>query len=36
MLDLMRLVTEALDRESPAGKLWIAEPGRIRIYESDE
>src|SRR5213594_225298 len=32
MRKLVEQVAEALIRESPAGKLWIVEPGRIRIH----
>ncbi len=31
MLSLVYQVVEMLKRESPAGRLWIVEPGRIRI-----
>lgn len=31
--DLVRQVVLALQSESPRGKLWIVEPGRIRIHE---
>ncbi len=33
MLRLVRQVTAMLQRESPMKRLWIVEPGRIRIHE---
>ena len=33
MLSLIRQVTMAVAQESPAGRLWIVEPGRVRIHE---
>jgi len=33
MRALLRQVVVAISAESPAGKLWIVEPGRIRIHE---
>lgn len=39
MLGLVQQVAAAVDQESPVGRLWIVEPGRIRIHEdgpSDE
>jgi predicted nuclease of predicted toxin-antitoxin system len=36
MLDLIRQVTLGLNQESPAGQLWIVEPGRIRVHWSLE
>ncbi len=30
---LMETLIDALARELPAGKLWIVEPGRLRIHE---
>ncbi len=33
MRDLMRLLAVAAERESPVGKLWILEPGRLRIHQ---
>jgi predicted nuclease of predicted toxin-antitoxin system len=36
MLDLVRQVAVALGQESPAGQLWIVEPGRIRVHWSLE
>jgi hypothetical protein len=36
MLALVRQVAATLSEESPAGRLWIVEPGRIRIHESDD
>lgn len=32
MLELVRQVAVTLPRESPVGRLWIVEPGRIRIH----
>lgn len=32
MLELVRQVAVALNEESPQGRLWIVEPGRIRIH----
>jgi predicted nuclease of predicted toxin-antitoxin system len=32
MRDLVRQVAVAVNQESPAGQLWIVEPGRIRIH----
>lgn len=32
MLGLIRAVVEAAHRESPAGRLWVVEPGRVRVY----
>ncbi len=29
---LVETLIDALDRESPAGRLWIVEPGRLRIH----
>lgn len=31
--DLVRQVAMAVRSESPCGRLWIVEPGRIRIHE---
>lgn len=40
LFSIMRLLVEtlidALNRESPAGRLWIVEPGRLRIHEEAE
>lgn len=36
MLDLLRQVVSAVEIESPRGRLWIVEPGRIRIHEPGE
>ncbi len=33
MLRLVRQVAATLRQESPAGRLWIVEPGRVRIHE---
>jgi predicted nuclease of predicted toxin-antitoxin system len=33
---LIGQLVEALSRESVAGRLWIIEPGRVRIHESPE
>lgn len=33
MLLLVRQVVVMLQRESPRGRLWIVEPGRIRIHD---
>lgn len=33
MLTLVHQVVAMLERESPRGRLWIVEPGRIRIHE---
>lgn len=33
MLSLVRQVVTMLQRESPRGRLWIVEPGRVRIHE---
>lgn len=30
---LIQQVVEALKKENPSGRLWIVEPGKIRIYE---
>lgn len=32
MRDLVRLIVRALESESPMGRLWIVEPGRVRIH----
>ena len=32
MRDLVRQIAVAIRQESPAGQLWIVEPGRIRVY----
>ncbi|MCC6763163.1 MAG: DUF5615 family PIN-like protein [Deltaproteobacteria bacterium] len=34
--DLLRQVVSAVEMESPQGKLWIVEPGRIRIHDPAE
>lgn len=34
MKDLVRQVALAVREESPAGQLWIVEPGRVRIHWS--
>ena len=33
MRTLIRQIVVALSNESPVGRLWIVEPGRIRIHE---
>lgn len=33
MLDLVRQLVVALRTESPVGRLWILEPGRLRIHQ---
>jgi len=33
---LVETLIDALNRESPAGNLWIVEPGRLRIHEEAE
>jgi predicted nuclease of predicted toxin-antitoxin system len=33
MRNLVAQIAEALKRQSPAGELWIVEPGRIRIHQ---
>jgi predicted nuclease of predicted toxin-antitoxin system len=33
MTKLIRQIVTALSSESPVGRLWIVEPGRIRIHE---
>ena len=33
MARLIRQIVAALSNESPVGRLWIVEPGRIRIHE---
>jgi predicted nuclease of predicted toxin-antitoxin system len=33
---LVETLIDALNRESPAGSLWIVEPGRLRIHEETE
>ena len=33
---LVETLIDALARESPAGRLWIVEPGRLRIHEETE
>ncbi|HEV8717418.1 MAG TPA: DUF5615 family PIN-like protein [Candidatus Binatia bacterium] len=33
MVRLIRQIVAALPNESPVGRLWIVEPGRIRIHE---
>lgn len=36
MRDLVRLLVRALERESPVGRLWILEPGRLRVHQDPE
>jgi predicted nuclease of predicted toxin-antitoxin system len=31
--ELVRQVVVALEKETPTGRVWIVEPGRIRIHE---
>ena len=33
MRDLVRQLAVAIEAESPVGKLWILEPGRLRIHQ---
>jgi len=33
MVGLIRQIVAALPNESPVGRLWIVEPGRIRIHD---
>jgi len=33
VLTLVRTLTKFLEREQPGGKLWIVEPGRVRVYQ---
>ncbi|MCL0079706.1 DUF5615 family PIN-like protein [Dehalococcoidia bacterium] len=33
---LVETLIDALTRESPAGRLWIVEPGRLRIHEETD
>jgi predicted nuclease of predicted toxin-antitoxin system len=33
MRDLVRQLVMALEKESPVGRLWILEPGRLRIHQ---
>ena len=32
---LVQTLTEALEAEQLKGKLWIVEPGRVRIYQEE-
>lgn len=34
MRELVRQVAAAVSSESPVGKLWIVEPGRLRIHDA--
>jgi len=34
MRTLIRSLLQALDQDQPDGRLWIIEPGRLRIHES--
>jgi predicted nuclease of predicted toxin-antitoxin system len=34
--DLIRTLARALDADSIAGKLWIVESGRVRVYQEPE
>lgn len=36
MARLIRQIVAALPNESPVGRLWIVEPGRIRIHGSSQ
>ncbi|MEK6301126.1 MAG: DUF5615 family PIN-like protein [Acidobacteriota bacterium] len=33
VLILVRTLARFLEREEPVGKLWIVEPGRVRVYQ---
>jgi predicted nuclease of predicted toxin-antitoxin system len=33
MADLLRQVVAFVQKESPVGRLWIVEPGRVRVHE---
>lgn len=33
VLTLVRTLAKFLEREQPGGKLWIVEPGRVRVYQ---
>ena len=33
---LIQTLIDALRKESPAGRLWIVEPGRLRVHEETE
>ncbi len=36
MQRLVRQLASAVSKESPAGRLWIVEPGRIRIHLAED
>jgi predicted nuclease of predicted toxin-antitoxin system len=36
LIALMHTLTDAADREQIAGKLWIVEVGRIRVYQEEQ
>ncbi|HLG16776.1 MAG TPA: DUF5615 family PIN-like protein [Blastocatellia bacterium] len=33
ILTLIRTLAQLLENEQPEGKLWIVEPGRVRVYQ---
>lgn len=33
VLTLVRTLVQFLRKEQPSGKLWIVEPGRVRVYQ---
>ena len=35
LASLLQTLVDALKSEEPTGKLWIVEPGRIRIYQEE-
>ena len=35
LASLVQTLVDALKSEEPTGKLWIVEPGRIRIYQEE-
>lgn len=36
LLDLVRQLAQVIQRDDPTGKLWIIEPGRLRVHEPAE
>jgi predicted nuclease of predicted toxin-antitoxin system len=36
LVSLMHILARALANDSLAGKLWIVEPGRVRVYQEPE
>lgn len=36
LLDMIRQLAEVLQAENPEKKLWIVEPGRLRVHEEEE